>query len=308
MFKWFTLGLAAMAALFLTNRMIWASEEMRLAAADHVDTQTLDISKSMSKHVAALEAAAELGVLDAQLKLARMYESGDGMPLSHEKAFDLYRRIADDHADVRQHHARVRDVSHAFVALGGYYRVGIPGSAIQIDKQRAASLLWHAASYLGDAEAQCDLAQMYLEGEGVPKNGRLAVNWLTNAAKKRHGKAQALLGDLLWSGAKDVRRQPHKGLALLSLARQNARDKYQARWIDDLYADAYAQALAEQRVHAEKLAVRWQAHLGRKGYIVIIPEQANAAEAAASEAGTLPDTAVAAGFTTIGMDGASALR
>ncbi len=308
MFKWFTLGVAAMAALFLTSRMIWAGEEMRIAAAEHVDTQTIDAKQVVSKRVAALEVAAELGVIDAQLQLARMYETGEDVPLSHVKAFELYRRIADDQADVRPHHARARGVAHAFVALGSYYRAGIPGSAIRIDKRRAAGLLWHAASYLGDAEAQCALAQMYLDGEGMPHNGRLAVNWLTNAAKKRHGKAQAILGELLWRGAKDVRRQPLKGLALLSLARQNASDKEQARWIDELYSNAYAHAQADERARAGKLAEQWQERMGREGFVVITPEQASADPSLTNEAATTPASGIAAGFTNVGMESANALR
>lgn len=308
MCKWFTVSLAAMAALLLTSISSWAGEVQRLAAAEHTAAQPLAATKKVSKRAAALEVAAELGVIDAQLKLARMYEAGEDVPRSHAKAFDLYQRIVDDHADVRPHHDQAGGVAHAFVALGNYYRNGIPGSAVRIDKHRAASLLWHAASYLGDAEAQCNLAQMYLDGQGVPHNGRLAVNWLTNAAKKRHGKSQAILGDLLWRGAKDVRRQPLKGLALLSLARQNARDEDEARWIGDLYAGAYAGSQADERERAAKIADRWQARMGRKGFIVSVPEQANAGPAPTNEAGATPDSGVAAGFTKVGMDGASALR
>jgi hypothetical protein len=308
MYKWFTLGLAAMAALFLTSRIIWAGEETRIAAAEHIVTQTLAPTKKLSKRAAALEVAAELGVFDAQLKLARMYSAGEDVPLNDTKAFELYHRIVDDHADVRPHHARAGGVAHAFVALGNYYRTGIPGSTVRIDKRRAASLLWHAASYLGDAEAQCNLAQMYLDGEGVPRNEHLAVNWLTNAAKKRHGKSQAILGNLLWHGAKEVRRQPLKGLALLSLARQNARDDDEARWIDDLYTDAYAASQANERERAAKLAARWQARMGRKGFNVVVPEQANAEPAPANKAGPVQESGIAAGFTNVGMDGQSTLR
>lgn len=308
MFKWLTLGLAAIALLFLNSGMIRAGEKIRIAAAERIDAQALDSEQTLSKRVSVLEAAAELGVLEAQLKLARMYETGQGAPRSHARAFDLYRRIVDDQADVRPHHARAGDVAHAFVALGGYYRAGIPGSAVRIDKRRAARLLWHAASYLGDAEAQCALAQMYLEGEGMPRNSRLALNWLTNAAKKRHGKAQAQLGDLLWRGSKDIRRQPLKGLALLSLARQNATDEDQARWIEALYIQAYERAQAGERAGAGELAERWQERMGRAGFVVVAPEQAAASPSVMREPGASPLSNVAAGFTNVGMESARELR
>ena len=312
MYKWFTVSLAAMAALFLTSRMIWAGEEVRLAAANKIESQNISATKSnkISKRAAALEVAAELGVLDAQLKLARMYVEGKEVPHSHAKAFGLYQRIVDDHADVRPHHASARDVAHAFVALASYYRNGVPGGDMKLDKRQASSLLWHAASFLGDAEAQCDLAQMYLDGEGVPHNGRLAVNWLTNAAKKRNGKAQALLGQLLLRGDKGVQRQPHKGLALLSLARQNASNNVEARWIDKLYSDAFSRSHLNERKHAAEIAKLWQARMGREGYVETLQEQASATATAepANRAGAVQDTGVTSGFTTIGMNAKSAKR
>ncbi len=308
MCKCLNICIAALAALIVTSSSGWAGGETRLAAAKHIGAQPLVPAKSGK--VAALEVAAELGVIDAQLQLARMYGAGEEVPLNHVKAFDLYHHIVNDHAEMRPHNVRASSVAHAFVELGNYYRNGIPGSTIKVDKRRAAGLLWHAASYLGDAEAQCNLAQMYLDGEGMPRNSRLAINWLTNAAKKRHGKSQAILGDLLWRGAMDVRRQPHKGLAFLSLARQNARDDDEARWIDDLYARAYAGSKAKERQRAAKIAARWQARMGRKGVVVSVPDQANAkpAPVTANGAGASTSSGAAMGFTNVGMDGHSALR
>ena len=158
--------------------------------------------------------------------------------------------------------AKARGLAQAFVALGNYYRTGIPGSNVKPDPRQAVSVLRYAASYFGNAEAQSNLAQMYLDGEGVERNPSVALSWLANAAKKRHAKSQALLGDLLWRGAEGVPRQPVKGLALLDLARQNASQGREARWIDDLYAGAIASARAEERKAAAKLVAGWQAHLG----------------------------------------------
>lgn len=254
--------------------------------------------------LSALRQAAGRGELDAQFNLARIHAAGEGVPRSPLKAFRLFHRIVDIHADVHPRDPRASRVARAFVALGDYYRNGIQGSAIKADKRRAASLYRHAASYLGDADAQFNLARMYLQGEGVARNGLLAVNWLTNAAKKRHAKSQALLGDLLWHGARDVRRQPLKGLALLLIAGQNAKDTAQARWIEDLRVRALEQAQDHERAGAERLALRWQARIGQHSAganpAAAEPRQpvADEADAASSRSGGVE------GFTTIRLDAA----
>ena len=82
-------------------------------------------------------------------------------------------------------------------------------------------LFRHAASYFGDAEAQYRLARLYMTGDGVEKNVGLAVNWLATAAKKQHAAAQATLGEMLWRG-QEVRQRQARGLALITLAHENA--------------------------------------------------------------------------------------
>lgn len=309
-------SLAVVAAISLGTGTGWSAEKTRLAAAgpsDKTDTEASAVKSTASarKHGVAprLEVAAELGVLEAQLKLARMYANGDGVPMSPKKAFELYLSVIEDHTDVRPHHARASGVARAFVALGNYYRAGIP-DAVTADAERAVRLLHYAASYYGDPEAQCDLAQMYLDGEGVQRSAHLAVSWLTNAAKKRHAKAQALLGDLLWRGTDEVPRQAMKGLALLSLARQNATDPAESRWIDALYAGAYAESQAEDRDSAADLAARWQPRMGRADAVLSpAANDASRPAAAAAEAGKTPGAKDApGGFTNVGMDGPAPLR
>jgi len=306
MYKWLTSFVVALVGVSLAGGVILAGNVERIASASRTSTQKLaavETGKAISP-MSALKQAAERGELDAQFKLARMYAAGEGMPRSQLKAFDLFQQIVDTYAEVRPRDARASRVARAFVALGNYYRTGIQGSAIKANKHRAASLLWHAASYLGDAEAQCDLALMYLNGEGVPRSGRLAVNWLTNAAKKRHAKSQALLGDLLWRGARDVRRQPIKGLALLTIAGQNATDEAQARWIETLRFSALAHSQAHERAGAIQLAARWQSSIGQPSASVSAPEISTAKpqQPVTDEAGAAPQTNRVEGITKIGMD------
>lgn len=260
--------LVAIAALTLPSGGSGAGDGSRLASA-HTPSppqRIAAVSGGAATHARKdLERAAERGGPKARLNLARRYAAGDGVPHSQSRAFDLYKRIVDDHADTRASDADAHHVAQAFVALGNYYRSGIPDGSVTANKRRAFALIWHAASYLGDAEAQCTLAQMFLDGEGIARNGRLAVNWLTNAAKKRHAKAQAILGDLLMRGEPDIRRQPRKGLALLILARQNAGTEKQALWIDGLLAGAGRQSTADERDGAAKLVAAWEPHIGHQG-------------------------------------------
>ena len=103
----------------------------------------------------------------------------------------------------------------------------------------AADLFRHAASYFGNADAQYGLARLYLNGEGVEKDTGLAVNWLAMAAKKQHVAAQATLGEMLWRG-NDVRQREARGLALITLAHENAKASgKEPKWIGDLYQEAF---------------------------------------------------------------------
>ena len=246
--------------------------------------------------VPALEYAAIHGILGAQLRLAKMYAAATGVPQSDAKAFHYYQLIADEHAETSPRHPIVPYVAEAFVAIAGFYRTGIAELKVKPDMARAVGLLRHAASYFGDPAAQFMLAKMYLEGEGVPRNARLAVNWLTNAAKKQHAPSQAVLGNLLWRGEEPIRRQPLKGLALLSLARQNAAGADEASWIKALHEDALAEAGAEQRASATRIASRWRRQLPNAA------EQTAALPAVADPAGR---TKTASGQ---GADGLSGIR
>ena len=119
---------------------------------------------------------------------------------------------------------------------------------------RAANLFRHAASYFGDADAQYQLARLYLDGDGVEKNVGLAINWLATAAKKQHAEAQATLGELLWRGSDDVRQRRARGLALIMLAHENAKASgKEPKWIADLYVEAQGATSAAMRKEAQNL-------------------------------------------------------
>ncbi|MDA7948979.1 MAG: sel1 repeat family protein [Hyphomicrobiaceae bacterium] len=317
MSRWLTASLATLAVASIVGMLSWPGGKPHLAAAEMSQAGALAKTGKTAHQKARrqLESAAKRGEFDAQLKLARMYAAGIGVEHSDVKAFELYLKIITEHVNVRPYDPKAQGLAQAFVALGNYYRTGIPGSTVRPDARQAVSVLRYAASYFGNAEAQSNLAQMYLDGEGVQRNSRLALNWLVNAANKRHAKSQAILGDLLWRGAEGVPRQPNKGLALLELARQNASGKKEIDWIEELYAGAVAGSKLSERQAGAKLAASWQDRMGRPKAVTkaadVKPKKVESRpeqKAAETKAVTEEKATAAADLSQAGVDGAPAPR
>jgi hypothetical protein len=206
------------------------------------------------KALVSLEYAAEQGLIPAQWKLGRMYAEGDGVEQSDLRAFEYFSRIADAHADDSLGTPQARFVANAFVALGHYYRDGIPASDVRRDLGRARQMYAYAASYFGDPDAQYHLARLMLDSAGTYRDPLQAARWLKAAASKGQYQAQAVLGRLLFKGEPGVPRQPARGLMWLALASSNAP---QETWIADLYASALKQSTEDERAIAGDFLERW---------------------------------------------------
>ncbi len=218
----------------------------------------------------ALDYAAERGVLGAQLKLARVYANGNGVPKNDAKAFSYYRQIANQRADISPLSPVSKYVAEAFVALGRYYAEGVETAGVRANPRRAADIFRHAGSIFGSADAQYELAKLYLDGNGVEKNVGLAINWLAVAAKKQHPAAQATLGEILWRGEDEVRQRPARGLALIMLAHANAAaDGKEPQWIADLYGEALTNADPRLLKEAQSITTEWG---GPAIVVEIVPE------------------------------------
>jgi TPR repeat protein len=204
----------------------------------------------------ALEMAAGKGHLIAQWKLGRMYAEGDGIAEDPLKAFGLFSQVANAYADESPNSPSAPFVANSFVALGTYYREGIPNSKVKPDFDRARQMFNYAASYFGDADAQMNLAMMYFQGEGGAKDPRQAARWAKLAAEKGNVGAQALLGHLLFEGD-GVGRQPVVGLMFLTIARERATGPNQ-NWIKELQEDAFSIATETERRTATAMADEWQ--------------------------------------------------
>jgi TPR repeat protein len=202
----------------------------------------------------ALQYAAEGGHPVAQWKLGRMYAIGDGVAQDDLVAFEYFSRIANAHAEDSPSAPQATIVANAFVALGRYYLGGIPNSKIKADAERAREMFSYAASYFGNADAQYDLARMYLNGVGTPRDSRYGARWLGLAAQKGQHQAQALLGQMLFNGDQ-LPKQSARGLMWLTLARDSA--TADESWIKDSYNKAITKASEDDRAMALQMLEHW---------------------------------------------------
>src|SRR5258705_13974432 len=142
-----------------------------------------------------LQYAAEGGHPVAQWKLGRMYADGDGVTQDDLRAFEYFSRIANQHAEDSPSLPQATVVANAFVALGRYYLSGIPNSKIKSDPERAREMFSYAASYFGNADAQYDLARLYLRSSGSSRDDfRYGARCLGLSAQKRQHQAHANIG------------------------------------------------------------------------------------------------------------------
>jgi TPR repeat protein len=206
----------------------------------HMGIEELRAGDSKSS-VEALKYAAEGGQSLAQWKLGRMYADGDGVPQDDLKAYEYFDQIVRNYSEDEQDRRDLGAVSNAVVAIGIYSLNGIPNSAIQSDPDRAFEMFMYAATNFNDADAQYNLARMYMDGAGgLEKNNMRAARWLSLAAERHHHPAQALLGHLLFVGDGVPRQRAH-GLMWLTMAKNAARGA-KDQWMIDLYNKDFAGA------------------------------------------------------------------
>src|SRR5260370_12362338 len=129
-----------------------------------------------------------------------MYADGNGVAQDDLRAFEYFSRIVGAHAEDSPSARQAAIVANAFVALGRYYLNGIPNSKIAADPERAREMFSYAASYFGNADAQYDLARLYLKAPDASRDDfTYGARWLGRAAQKGQHQAQALLGQMLFN-------------------------------------------------------------------------------------------------------------
>jgi uncharacterized protein len=236
-----------------------ASDAIPVAAAQSgaaaAIKKAIPSSTATETSLTSLQYAAEGGHPVAQWKLGRMYANGDGVTQDDLRAFEYFSRIANAHAEDSPSAPEAAIVAKAFVALGRYYLSGIPNTKIKSDPERAREMFSYAASYFGNADAQYDLARLYLSGSGSSRDDyRYGARWLGLAAQKGQHQAQALLGQMLFNGDQ-LPRQAARGLMWLTLARDSAGPD--ESWIKESYNKAIAKASDDDRAMALQMLEHW---------------------------------------------------
>lgn len=205
--------------------------------------------------VGALKYAADQGNHAAQWKLGRMYQTGDGVKKDPAAAFEMYKQVADGYAEARPGSPDWQFTADAMVALGRYYRMGVPEAGIAADEAEALTLFTTAATYFGHADAQYELARLYLDGGNTQGEIIKAARMLKTAADSGHAGAELLLGNLLFEGL-HLRRDAVRGLTMMLAAQQrlSGADRVMA---DSMVEEAFALATEKERRIA--IASRMQA-------------------------------------------------
>uniref|UniRef100_UPI00260BCAC2 tetratricopeptide repeat protein n=1 Tax=uncultured Desulfovibrio sp. TaxID=167968 RepID=UPI00260BCAC2 len=173
--------------------------------------------RGMDKAYAALRCrlSAGLGDVEAQVRLAKLYAEGHGLPRDEEKslfwygeaagqghaeaqrylAFEAYSLTWAEMARWRQKLADQGDVRAKYL-LGDMYAKGIG-----VPQDKAEALYWFRSA--ADQEydsAQFMLGDMYAASDGVPQDKVLAAEWFRKAAEQGHGEARFRLGGMYAKG------------------------------------------------------------------------------------------------------------
>ena len=196
--------------------------------------------------VEAYKYAAEKGHTGSRWALANMYADGDGVAQSDFEAFKIYSEIAQQGVEPGSEDTGF--FINALMALANYYKNGIPNSPVKVDLNQARQLYFQVASTFGVAEAQFQLAQMMLAGEGGSANVLQAKKWLNQARKTGHAGAMAVFGNILFQEGQAVR-----GLAFMTAALDKCSPK-DCGWMEDLQEQAFSIANENDRRIAVSMA------------------------------------------------------
>jgi TPR repeat protein len=184
------------------------------------------------KAIEAYRYAADQGHTGSRWALANMYEFGDGVSKDDYQAFKIYSEIANQGVEPGSNDTGF--FVNALMSLADYYRNGIPGTPVNVDLSQARQLYFQVASTFGVAEAQFELAQMILSGQGGRADVQQAKKWLNQARRHGHAGAMSIFGNLLFQEGQTVR-----GLAFMTLALDKCAP-VDCRWIQELQEQAFS--------------------------------------------------------------------
>jgi uncharacterized protein len=210
--------------------------------------------------LATLKAAAQRGSIRAGMRLAKIYAEGKLVGRDEVKACEQFGAVADRHAQIDRADPSATLIAEAFRMWAYCYMKGALGVGLERNLGKAAVLLYQAAVMLDDPESLYELARLYLKGEGVAPNPRLAVHYLLSASRKRFAPAQAMLGSLLWEG-RVLKQQRVTGLAMIKFALDTAKPEDRV-WIDREYEEAMLTAKKDEETDAMRMVDEWKKAYG----------------------------------------------
>jgi TPR repeat protein len=179
---------------------------------------------------------AERGDPEAQYRIGRMYEFGNGYPQDKAQGIAWIRKAAaQGHVDAEQE-------------LGFVYATG---DGVKQDNVQAVAWFRKAADH-GDATAQYNLGLLYAKGQGVAKDYARAVDWWRMSAVQGNADAQLKLA-VVYHNGEGVAQNQVFALANATIAARNGEKEN----ID--YRNEIAKSLSlEQRRNAAALADAWK--------------------------------------------------
>src|ERR1700733_12589990 len=116
-----------------------------------------------TQKISRLKAGAERGLVQQEIKLARAYFIGDGLPQDATEAAHWYERAAEAGHTGAQNE------------IGYFYDAGI---GVPVNMERSAHWFQLAAAS-GSAQGSMNLGVAYLNGRGVPKDDAMAATLIT---------------------------------------------------------------------------------------------------------------------------------
>jgi TPR repeat protein len=130
----------------------------------------------------------------------------------------------------------------------------VPPASVPESAASSLSALQNAAK-VGNADAQYDLARLYLKNADTSRDDfRYGARWLGLAAQKGQHQAQALLGQMLFDGDQ-LPRHAARGLMWLTLACECAGPE--ESWIEESYNRAMASASESDRATALQMLSKY---------------------------------------------------
>lgn len=224
---------------------------------------------------------AEAGDVEAQVKLARIYEKGSAYPQSYEKAAYWFTKAAEGgstqaHLDLAYYHLHGHYFDKSFEKAAyhygiaaergdktGYFMLGVlysNGEGVEKNPDKAMSLFQNAAGQ-GHVHAYLEIGRLYSLGSGVQQDYIEARKWYTKAALQGLPDAINNLGFYFFKGL-GGKEDKELGIALEIIAAekgyalaQEELDKDRQSLASNLIekADRLAKKLIEDEVLFEKM-------------------------------------------------------